>query len=420
MTAYSPLDCETLPARLGGNPAMLERVGPADGWKVVEVGDGNLNLVFIVTGARGSIVVKQALPYVRVVGESWPMARERATFEYHALTRLGARDPGRLPAMVLFDPEQSMQIMEHVSPHVILRRELIAGKTFPMLAGQLGRYLARSLFRGSELSLPTATRKADVALFAGNVELSGITEDLFFTDWFWACPRNRHTAQLDDSVAAIRADRDLKIAALELKSRFCSLGQTLLHGDLHTGSIMVAPDDTRVIDAEFAVYGPMGFDVGSLLGNLWMACIAQPAHRRDAAEALAYGTWILDAAAGIWRTFVDEFTLLWRTERTGILGGRELFEDHGDTAGSEAALRSVLQDIWQDTLGYAGIEMHRRILGFAHVAEFESIVDESSRADRERCALAAGRELAVQRRTFLTIDQVSDWIARCAGMTNAA
>ncbi|CAN5260292.1 S-methyl-5-thioribose kinase [soil metagenome] len=380
---------------------------------MVEVGDGNLNLVFIVTGALGSIVVKQALPYVRVVGESWPMSRERATFEHHALIRLGARDPGRLPAMHHFDPDQSMQIMEHVSPHVILRRELIAGKTFAVLGDQLGRYLARTLFRGSELSLPTAARKADLALFAGNVELSGITEDLVFTDWFWACSRNRHTALLDDTVAAVRADLDLKLAALELKSRFCSLGQTLLHGDLHTGSIMVAPGDTRVIDAEFAVYGPIGFDIGLLLGNLWMACIAQPAHRGDPDEARAYGRWILDTSATVWTVFVAEFSTLWRTERTGILSGRELFEDRGDAAGSEAALRKVLQDIWQDTLGYAGIEMHRRILGFAHVAEFESIADEATRAERERRALAAGRALAVQRHEFLTIDQVNDWIAHC-------
>jgi 5-methylthioribose kinase len=34
-------------------------------WLGVQVGDGNLNLVFIVKGPSGSVVVKQALPYVR-------------------------------------------------------------------------------------------------------------------------------------------------------------------------------------------------------------------------------------------------------------------------------------------------------------------------------------------------------------------
>ncbi len=44
--------------------------------------------------------------------------------------------------------------------------------------------------------------------------------------------------------------------------------QALIHGDLHTGSIMVNEQDTKVIDPEFAFYGPMGFDVGTLLANL--------------------------------------------------------------------------------------------------------------------------------------------------------
>ena len=37
-------------------------------------------------GPRAHVVVKQALPYVRCVGESWPLTLERAYFEYQALT----------------------------------------------------------------------------------------------------------------------------------------------------------------------------------------------------------------------------------------------------------------------------------------------------------------------------------------------
>ena len=40
--------------------------------------------------------------------------------------------------------------------------------------------------------------------------------------------------------------------------------EALIHGDLHTGSIMVTESETRVIDPEFAFYGPMGFDVGAV------------------------------------------------------------------------------------------------------------------------------------------------------------
>ena len=53
-----------LGSQLGGRP---------DGWNVEEVGDGNLNLVFLVRGPDSGFAVKQALPYVRLVGESWPL-----------------------------------------------------------------------------------------------------------------------------------------------------------------------------------------------------------------------------------------------------------------------------------------------------------------------------------------------------------
>jgi 5-methylthioribose kinase len=254
--------------------------------------------------------------------------------------------------------------------------------------------------------MSTAERKADLALFARNVELTGITEELFFTDPFIVHPRNRHTAGLEDSARAARQDRDLKLAARSLKTKFCSCAETLLHGDLHTGSIMVTETDSRVIDAEFAVYGPMGFDIGSLLGNFWLAYFAQEGHH-DTDVARHRGAWILDATRNVWEVFVAEFSHLWRNERVGILSGREFFEEPGDVLGSEIALQRLLTNIWQDSLGFAGIEMHRRILGLAHAAELETIEDERRRVACERRALALGRALAVHHAALSTIDAVN-------------
>jgi 5-methylthioribose kinase len=408
---YQPLDCESLPARLAARPELVERLGPSSTWRVVEVGDGNLNMVFIVRGERGAVVVKQSLPYVRVFGEGWPMSRERAYFEYEAAFRLGARDPGRMPAPFGFDRAQSMAFMELLEPHRILRGQLIAGRRFPKLGEQLGRYCARTAFRGSDWSMPTAERKADLALFAANVELCGISEDLVFTDPFFACPRNRHDPLLDDDVARVRADSALKQAAMVLKQRFCSCAQTLLHGDLHTGSVMATEDDTRVIDAEFAFYGPIGFDIGSLLGNLWMSALARPGHGGDASTIADDIRWTLDVAKAVHAEFVAEFTRLWRTERRGILGGADLFEAQGDADGAEAMLATLLDEIRSDTLGFAGLEMHRRILGFAHVADFETIADDELRARCQRAALAVGREFILHRAEFRDFDRASTSVA---------
>ena len=129
--AFQALTVETLPARLGGIEALASRIGgDAARWDVREVGDGNLNLVFIVKGDKGGAVVKQALPYVRLVGESWPLPLKRSFFEYHALTRQEARaGAGTVPAIYHFDEAQALIVMEYLSPHVILRRALIEGRS---------------------------------------------------------------------------------------------------------------------------------------------------------------------------------------------------------------------------------------------------------------------------------------------------
>lgn len=278
--------------------------------------------------------------------------------------------------------------MEFLADHIILRQGLINGRRYEGLGEMLGRFCARTLFRGSDLSMPTREKKADVALFSGNVELCDITENLIFSDPYFDAELNHHTPGLEGAIARIRDDLALKIAAQELKLDFTARAETMLHGDLHTGSVMVSDaGDYRVIDPEFAVYGPMGFDVGMLLSNFLMAYMSQPGHGSDRAD---YQDWLLDTTAEIWASFAEEFARLWRNERTGILFQATLYEDQGHAEAAETALYRRLAAIWRDALGFCGVEMHRRILGLAHNADFERIEDEATRAACEARALALG------------------------------
>ena len=406
---FKALDVASIAKRLAAIPAVAERVGADSAlWTIREVGDGNLNLVFIVEGPAGSVVAKQALPYVRLVGESWPLPLKRSFFEYHALVRQESRaGAGTVPAIYHFDEAQALIVMEYLTPHVVLRPALIKGRLLPRIGRDLGLFAARTLFRGSDLAMPTAERKRDLALFADNVELCGITENLVFTDPYFEAALNRHTSpQLDAMVAELRADRDLKVEAQRLKHLFAAKAETLLHGDLHTGSVMVTEDDTRVIDPEFAFYGPIAFDVGMLLANFWMSYFSQRGHEQDGdREQMRH--WLLGVTVEIWSVFRDEFARLWRTERNGILYARSLFEERGDALGSEQALNAVIAEIWTDLLGFAGIEVHRRILGLAHNADFETIADPDRRAACERPALRFGRQIAVNRHRIHSIDEAN-------------
>jgi S-methyl-5-thioribose kinase len=280
MATYAAVDGSRLAGALADIPLVRERLGGAPpSWRIREVGDGNLNLVFIVEGNRDGVVVKQALPYVRLVGESWPLPLERSWFEYRALTEQARHAPGLTPEVFHFDRAQAMIVMEYLRPHVIMRKGLIRGIEYPRFASDIAEFLAATLFNTSALAGTAADHKARVELFAPNTALCKITEDLVFTDPYREAPLNRWTRPwLDAQKQAFERDSALKVAAQTLKLKFMTSAEALIHGDLHTGSIMATSENTRVIDPEFAFIGPMGFDVGAVIGNLLLAYFAQSGH----------------------------------------------------------------------------------------------------------------------------------------------
>ena len=388
---YEPLTIETLADRLGSVDAICKIVGDdTSKWNIDEVGDGNLNLVYTVSSESGNIIIKQALPYVRLVGDSWPLPLSRSFYEHEVLVRQAKRDPGSVPVIYYFDKEQAIIAMEMLLPHIILRKKLIAGEYINGLAQRLGEFCARNAFRGSDLSLQTADKKSDTAMFQGNLALMAITESLVFTEPYFEAEMNHHTEGLDPIVKILRSDIKMKSEAQKMLMKFTSNTETLCHGDLHSGSVMCTDSETKVIDPEFGFYGPMGFDIGMLISNYLMAYFSQPGHR-DSEKLLEYQNWILKVIEETFDTFQKEFKKLWNSERTGILFPRSMFEDQGDS--SDFALNEMLEHIWQDAVAVCGIEMHRRVLSLAHNADFEEISDTKKRSQLEARNLMMGREL---------------------------
>ncbi|KAL5579436.1 hypothetical protein UlMin_011878, partial [Ulmus minor] len=109
------------------------------------------------------------------------------------------------------------------------------------------------------------------AVFCANVKMCRLTEEVVFSDPYKVFQFNHWTSPYLDNDA-------LKAEVAEMKSKFCERSQALIHGDLHTSSVMVTHESTQVIDPEFAFYGPMGFDVGAFIGNLILAYFAQDGH----------------------------------------------------------------------------------------------------------------------------------------------
>jgi 5-methylthioribose kinase len=407
---YRALKEADVAAYLAGVPAVAAKLGgkPAD-WKVREVGDGNLNLVFVVEGPRNGVVLKQALPYVRLVGESWPLPVRRAFFEHQALSAQAAVVPAHVPKVFHFDEPLALTVMAYLTPHIILRKGLIRGTVYPRLADHLATFMAETLFATSDLGQPAADKKKHMALFCGNTELCRITEDLVFTDPWRVAEGNRWTSpQLDAIAASVRADGPWKCAAQQYKLKFLSEAQALIHGDLHSGSIMVTEAETYAIDPEFAFYGPMGFDVGALLGNLYLAFFAQSGHEARAGARDDYRDWILSTAEEVWTLFDRRFRSLWNTRHASETFAPGLFAGGAGPAALKEAQDAYLRRLFGESLGYAGCKMTRRILGLAHVEDLESIAQPDLRAECEKRALKLARTLMVEGAGFTDIKAVSD------------
>lgn len=403
-----------LAAALGGEPSA---------WSITEVGDGNLNLVFIVKGTRGGVAVKQALPYVRLVGESWPLPLSRAHYEYLALSRQAELAPGLVPALRHHNETLALTVMELLEPHIIMRKGLIAGTQYPRFVDDVTTFMAKTLFFTSDLALSAAEKKEGIAAFAGNHALCKITEDLIFTDPYRVAEQNRWTAPyLDTSAAALREDMELHVAISRLKLKFMASPEALIHGDLHTGSIMVTERETKVIDPEFAFYGPMGFDIGAVLANLLMAYFASAGHERTPGERRAFESWVLETVEQVWSEFSRKFLDLWRTEARGDAYPATLFAGEKGAARLEAERQAYMQRLFTDTVGFAAAKTIRRIFGLAHNADFELIEDPRKRAVSEARAVRLARAMMVETATFRAIADVTgaarklrDWQPELSG-----
>jgi 5-methylthioribose kinase len=391
-------DLPDVAARLGGQVA---------DWTISEVGDGNLNLVFIIKGSNGGVAVKQALPYVRLVGESWPLPLSRSHYEYLALTHQARLAPGLVPAVLHHNEALALVVMELLEPHIIMRKGLVAGTTYPRFVEDITTFLARTLFFSSDLALPAAEKKEGIAAFAGNHALCKITEDLIFTDPYRVAEQNRWTSPwLDATAASFREDLEAHVAISRLKLKFLGSPEALIHGDLHTGSIMVTERETRVIDPEFAFYGPMGFDIGAVIGNLLMSYLASPGHER-LGDRRAFEVWMLETIEQVWTEFARKFLELWRSDAKGDVCPATLFAGPAGAQRLEAERQVYMARLFADTVSFAAAKTIRRILGLAHNIDFELIEDEKLRATCEARSLRLARDMLVNSGSFPTIRAVT-------------
>ncbi|GAA0998277.1 acireductone synthase [Subtercola frigoramans] len=337
---------------------------------VVEVTAGNMNRVFIARGPAGSVAIKQAPPWVQVAGPGWPIDPGRIASEARTYERLAARVPESIPTIVHFDELRHILVMEDLSDLAVVRDELVRELQHVPLGKSVGEATADAGAPSSarpvpaydwadvgdvvgrfigELSMSTSRGVlGDVAFellveSAANPELCGLTVDVVLDEPYRAHEHNHWHPALDSRVRDLYADVEARRAVALVRSRFKMAKQGLVHGDLHTGSVMVGyrggSQVTKIFDPEFSFVGPIGLDLGLFWANMEIAAIAAGAVGDHAAAAARLEAVTRSRAA---------FAAVWR----------------GD---------SLLPVIEREARGFAGVEMMRRAVGYSHAADIESL-----------------------------------------------
>jgi 5-methylthioribose kinase len=145
--------------------------------------------------------------------------------------------------------------------------------------------------------------------------------------------------------------------------------------------------------------GPMGFDTGLMLANLLFSYFSQPGRKNNS----DYSAWILQQTTVLYELFESKFLALWNqkekeVDSSGDYLNAELLRASpmSSSAQSTASKSSFLQEVWRDTLGFAGAEMIRRIVGIAHVEDLDGIENVELRSFCEKRCLLFARHCLLQ------------------------
>ncbi len=344
-----------------------------DDLTVKEIGDGNINYIFKVENKIDgkSIVLKQADKLLRSSGR--PLDLTRSKIEANILRIENNLAPHFVPEIYFYDEIMCVLAMEDISEYKNLRTELIAGKIFPNFADNISEFLSRTLLLTTDLFMNKFEKKKNVKEFI-NPELCDISECLVFTEPY-DNNKNRNIITIGNEEFVenmLYKNEDLHFAILKLREKFMNYSQSLIHGDLHSGSIFINEKGIKIIDPEFSFYGPMAYDVGNVIGNLYFPLYRAKFFMEDSKKKEEFINWLEKCILDIPILFSEKCKLLWEKYSNDKLLKNKKFRDY------------YIENIVKDSLAYAGTEIIRRTVGDAKVLELTSLETSEKKLELER------------------------------------
>ena len=352
-----------------------------------EIGDGNLNYVFrlrdVNTGK--SIIIKQAGESLRI-SEAMKVSTDRGRIEAEILGLQNDYAPDLVPEVYFYDVVMSVMMMQDMVGHTVMRTGLMNHEIYPLFADQISTFLVNTLLLTSDVVMEHKAKKKQVKNFI-NPQLCEISEDLVYSEPFLNYNnRNNVIPEMTDFVQKeLYDDVALHLEAAKCKFAFMNHAQSLVHGDLHTGSIFINKGHTYVFDPEFAFYGPMGYDIGNVIANLIFAWCHGDATIEDNAQKAEFCGWIMECIKDIVNQFNVKFKTLYQERVTDAMAKTNGFMDW------------YLGTVLEDTAAVVSLEMIRRTVGMANVKDITTISNQTSRVRAEKIVITLAKECMFHR-----------------------
>jgi len=334
---------------------ILKAFFTSEALRVEEIGDGNLNFVFRISDATGmSMIIKHAPPYLRLLGRDFALPQERIRVEMHTLSYFKTIAPLSIPTLYFCDEAHFCMALEDLKEYTLLQQNLSASL---LIYAKLGDFLA-TLYTHKPQSYPED--------YFENQTMKTISENYIFRfPHIQNHPALTQVAYFTPSPKSALFKENIH----SLTHRFLNAKEHLIHGDLHTGSLMISHDELKIIDAEFSFFGPIGFDIGTLLAHI----LFDEIYALFVQKPLRYASIITT-----------------------------LFEAFEKTAGI------LPQNVLQESIGFCGAELFRRLVVPAKAKPLEAITSLEDKAK----AYAMCEKLSIQLiETFLHVKNLDAFLA---------
>lgn len=238
-------------------------VPPGTPVDVERAGAGNMNLTVRVRTGGSSWILKQGLPWVEKYDHiAAPSERTGVEARFYQTVGANSAVAAAMPALIDSDHTDSVLILE----------DLGAGRDYTgIYAGELLANDVLDALVAYLRNLAQVRSEADTRALFTNRAMRALNHEHIFRfplDSLNGLDLDAFTPGLSQASEALRRDALYAARARELGQRYLADGPTLVHGDFFPGSWIEADAGVRVIDPEFCFLGTPDFDSGVMLAHL--------------------------------------------------------------------------------------------------------------------------------------------------------